>query len=49
MATYMPCLGVLAALIKEFGVKEAIVLSIGSILLALLLGGLANLMFIIAG
>ena len=45
MATYMPCIGVLAALIKEFGGKEAIAVSIASITLAFLLGGAANLLF----
>ncbi|MBI0583142.1 MAG: ferrous iron transport protein B [Methanomassiliicoccus sp.] len=42
MATYMPCLGVLAALIKEFGAKEALAVSVASIVLALILGGTAN-------
>jgi ferrous iron transport protein B len=45
MATYMPCIGVLAALIKEFGAKEAVAVSISSIILAFLLGGLANFIF----
>ena len=42
MATYMPCLGVLASLIKEFGVKAAVAISVASITIALLLGGAAN-------
>jgi len=45
MATYMPCLGVLAALIKEFGGASALTISVASITLALLLGGTANLIF----
>ncbi len=49
MATYMPCIGVLAALIKEFNVKDAVAISIASICLAFLLGGLANYLFILAG
>ena len=47
MATYMPCIGVLAALMKEFGIKDAALVSVTSILLAFLLGGLANLVFIL--
>ncbi|MDW5563518.1 MAG: ferrous iron transport protein B [Methanomassiliicoccus sp.] len=45
MATYMPCIGVFAALTKEFGVKEAVSVSIASIVLAFLLGGAANFLF----
>jgi ferrous iron transport protein B len=49
MATYMPCIGVLAALIKEFNVKDAVAISIASIVLAFLLGGAANFLFNLAG
>jgi ferrous iron transport protein B len=49
MATYMPCIGVLAALIKEFNVKDAIAISVASITLAFLLGGAANFLFNLAG
>jgi ferrous iron transport protein B len=42
MATYMPCIGVFAALTKEFGLKEAIAVSVASIALAFMLGGVAN-------
>jgi len=45
MATYMPCLGVLAALLKEFGVKASAAISVASITLALLLGGAAHYLF----
>lgn len=45
MATYMPCLGVFAALIKEFNLRSALMISLASIALALLLGGMANLLF----
>jgi Fe2+ transport system protein B len=48
MATYMPCIGVLAALIKEFNVKSAVAISIASITLAFLLGGAANFLFNLA-
>lgn len=49
MATYMPCIGVLAALIKEFNVKSAVAISVASITLAFLLGGAANFLFNLAG
>jgi ferrous iron transport protein B len=48
MATYMPCIGVFAALLKEFGLKDAVAISIASIVLAFLLGGLAHLIFSLA-
>ncbi len=47
MATYMPCIGVLAALVKEFGVRDSVLVSVSSIVFAFLLGGLANLVFIL--
>ncbi|NLI74102.1 MAG: ferrous iron transport protein B [Euryarchaeota archaeon] len=45
MATYMPCLGVLAALVKEFGAKSSVVISAASIGIALTLGIIANYVF----
>ena len=45
MATYMPCLGVLAALIKEFGIRSSVLISVASIALALALGTIANYLF----
>jgi ferrous iron transport protein B len=42
MATYMPCIGVFSALTKEFGLKEAVAVSMASIAMAFLLGGTAN-------
>jgi ferrous iron transport protein B len=45
MATYMPCIGVFAALIKEFGLKEAVTVSVASIALAFALGGTVNALF----
>jgi len=42
MSTYMPCIGVFAALTKEFGLKEAVGVSVASIAMAFLLGGTAN-------
>ncbi len=49
MATYMPCIGVLAVLIKEFSLKDAVAISVASIVLAFLLGGAANFLFNLAG
>jgi ferrous iron transport protein B len=45
MATYMPCIAVFAAMAKEFGVKDAVAVSIASIVMALFLGGTAHLLF----
>ena len=45
MATYMPCLGVLATLLKEFGIRSAVIISIASIFLSLALGTIANYTF----
>jgi Fe2+ transport system protein B len=38
----MPCIGVFSALTKEFGLKEAVAVSMASIAMAFLLGGTAN-------
>ncbi len=45
MATYMPCLGVLAALIKEFGLRSSVLISVASIAMAVALGTVANYLF----
>lgn len=45
MATYMPCLGVLAVLIKEFGLRSSLAISAASITLSLALGTAANYLF----
>ncbi|WP_400203749.1 ferrous iron transport protein B [Candidatus Methanomassiliicoccus intestinalis] len=47
MATYMPCIAVLAVLLKEFGMKNAVLICISSICLSFLLGGLAHFLFIV--
>jgi len=49
MATYMPCLGVLAALLKEFGIRSSVIISVASITLALALGTIANYSFQLIG
>jgi ferrous iron transport protein B len=45
MATYMPCLSALAVLAREFGWKNALMITIASVLIAFSLGGLANALF----
>ncbi len=42
MATFMPCMSTLAAMIKEYGVKDSLKVTIASIALAFSLGGIAN-------
>ncbi|MCG7844466.1 MAG: ferrous iron transport protein B [Methanomassiliicoccales archaeon] len=42
MATFMPCMSTLAAMIKEYGVKDSLKITVASIVLAFSLGGLAN-------
>ncbi|OPX63849.1 MAG: hypothetical protein A4E30_00563 [Methanomassiliicoccales archaeon PtaB.Bin215] len=42
MATFMPCLSTLAAMIREYGVKDSLKVTIASIALAFTLGGTAN-------
>jgi ferrous iron transport protein B len=45
MATFMPCVATFAVLRTEFGWKDAIMVSLGSIVIAISLGIVANLMF----
>jgi ferrous iron transport protein B len=45
MATYMPCLAAFAVIRTEFGWKDAVKISMGSIGIAFFLGGLFNLLF----
>lgn len=45
MATYMPCLGVMAALIKEFDIRSTLLITISSVALAIVLGTIANYTF----
>lgn len=42
MATFMPCLSTLAAMIREYGVRDSLKVTVASIALAFSLGGLAN-------
>lgn len=43
MAVFMPCLAALAVLIKEFGIRDSAAITASSILLAFLMGAVANL------
>ncbi len=44
MATYMPCLATMAVMVKEYGTRDTLVVSVCSITLAALLGILANML-----
>jgi len=43
MATFMPCLSALAVMIKEYGLKDALKVTLASMILAFTLGGAAHL------
>jgi len=45
MATYMPCLSALAVLSREFGWKDALKVTLASVTIAFMLGGLMNALF----
>jgi len=49
MATYMPCLSAFAIMRKEFGWKDTLKVTLASISLAFLLGGLVNLVLTTLG
>jgi Fe2+ transport system protein B len=42
MAVFMPCLAALAILLKEFGLRSTVVVTLASISLALVLGAVAK-------
>jgi len=42
MAVFMPCLAAVAVLLKEFGMKSTVLVTVSSIALALLMGTIAN-------
>ncbi|RLE55172.1 MAG: ferrous iron transport protein B, partial [Candidatus Methanomethylicota archaeon] len=46
---YVPCIATIAALVKEFGWKRALIISAVSVGLALLIGGVANIFLHVAG
>lgn len=43
MAVFMPCLAAFAVMVKEFGVRSTLMVTLASIALALLMGAVANL------
>ncbi len=45
MATFMPCMSAFAVMLKEYGLKDTLLMTISSIVLAFTLGGLANFLF----
>lgn len=48
MATYMPCLAAFAVLKTEFGWKDTVKITVSSVTIAFLLGGLFHLLFSVA-
>jgi ferrous iron transport protein B len=42
MATYVPCIAAFTVMVKEFGLKDTLKVTIGSIFLAFTLGGAAH-------
>lgn len=49
MAIYMPCIATIAALLKEFGVRDTILITLFTILFAIFAGVLANFILIYSG
>ncbi|HNX47120.1 MAG TPA: ferrous iron transport protein B [Methanomassiliicoccales archaeon] len=45
MATFMPCMSAFAVMLKEYGLKDTLLMAASSIVLAFTLGGLANFLF----
>ena len=45
MATYVPCMSALAVMVKEFGLKDSLKVTLASLAIAFSLGGLAHLLF----
>ncbi|MCX6650903.1 MAG: ferrous iron transport protein B [Methanomassiliicoccales archaeon] len=43
MATFMPCMSAFAVMVKEYGLKDTLIVTVASIALAFTLGGAANL------
>ncbi len=46
---YIPCVATIATLLKELGVKKAAMITIGEILLAILIGGIASRLLLLLG
>jgi len=45
MATFMPCMSAFAVMLKEYGPKDTLKMTLASIVLAFALGGMANFLF----
>ena len=45
MATYVPCMSAMAVMIKEFGLKDSMKVTLASLAIAFSLGGLAHFLF----
>ena len=45
MATYVPCMSALAVMVKEFGLKDSMKVTLASLAIAFSLGGLAHFLF----
>jgi len=45
MATFMPCMSAFAVMLKEYGLRDTLLMALSSIVLAFTLGGVANFLF----
>lgn len=45
MATFMPCMSAFAVMIREYGLRDSLMMALASIVLAFTLGGVANFLF----
>ncbi|MHC1709403.1 MAG: ferrous iron transport protein B [Methanomassiliicoccales archaeon] len=45
MATFMPCMSAFAVMVKEYGLRDTLLMALSSIVLAFTLGGIANFLF----
>ncbi|HQN75351.1 MAG TPA: ferrous iron transport protein B [Methanomassiliicoccales archaeon] len=45
MATFMPCMSAFAVMVREYGIRDSLIMTLASIVLAFSLGGLANFLF----
>jgi ferrous iron transport protein B len=45
MATYVPCMSAMAVMVKEFGLKDSMKVTLASLVIAFSLGGLAHFLF----
>ncbi len=45
MATFMPCMSAFAVMVREYGLRDSLMMALASIVLAFTLGGVANFLF----